>query len=112
MGTVWLESPILEFVGSRGTGTSSGGQGGLGGLTPFSGAGKVITAVDLKNFLALSRSERQADLLFTARFSSSVEGVPLCFRLFLMVFESLFGAAPRPLAVPHAVLHRAAGEAV
>ena len=34
---------------------SSGGQGGHGGLTPFSGAGKVITAVGLKDFLGLSR---------------------------------------------------------
>ena len=34
---------------------SSGGQGGRGGLTPFSGAGKVTTAVGLKDFLGLSR---------------------------------------------------------
>ena len=34
---------------------SSGEQGGRGGLTPFSGAGKVITAVGLKDFLGLSR---------------------------------------------------------
>ena len=34
---------------------SSGGQAERGGLTPFSGAGKVITAVGLKDFLGLSR---------------------------------------------------------
>ena len=34
---------------------SSGGEGGRGGLTPSSGAGKVIMAVGLEDFLGLSR---------------------------------------------------------
>ena len=77
---------------------SSGGQGEHGGLTPFSGAAKVIMAVGLEDFLAC--------LVVSAKLICPVQGSPALLQgchcaldCFNTVFESLFGAAPGRLAL-------------